>query len=121
MSGMNKGVVVISDKVAFTDTAAKYMFSLPNKAIPMSFVVQVDVAFDDTGTDLLNIGTASDPDHFAAGVVVSATGAITVPSLVAGALDGRTGIYVTYVGENGNATAGRAQIHAVYASPFKVS
>jgi hypothetical protein len=121
MSGMNKGVVVVSDKVAFTDTAAKYLFSLPNKAIPLSFTVQVDVAFNDTGTDLLNIGTATDPDHFAAAVVVSATGAVHVPSLVSGALDGRTGIYATYVGQNSNATAGRAQIHAVYASPFKVS
>lgn len=118
---LNLGVVVQQATVTYLDTTAKALFSLPAGATPLFAVVQVETAFDDTGTDLVEIGAGSDADYFASGISVAATGGQMVVLTKSPVLTGQTQVTATYTGENANAAAGRAKISLIYATPFQPS
>lgn len=121
MTGMAMSVVVLQGTVTRTNTTAKALFTLPAGAIPLLATVQVETAFNDSGTDLLTIGEGSDGDHFASGIDVSSTGAKLIAINESGVLTKQTQVTATYTGQNGNSTTGRAKINMIYATPFDPS
>lgn len=102
--------------IEYTDTTAKLLFTLPEGAVIVDFYCDVKTAFDDSGTDLLNVGTAGNPDAYVddlAGGTAALTrmgGAATLPrtDAMGAALTNDTPIYGVYAGQNANATAGVA-------------
>lgn len=67
--------------------------------------VQVDVAFDDSGTDLVDVGWDGSVDGLAANLDVSSTG-VVVGSATAVKLPAAKVFQFQYDGQNSNATAG---------------
>ena len=111
-------VSVITALVDHTDTAARTLFSLPQGAVPLFATVQTEVAFNDTGTDVLDLGIAGDEDYFAAGVSVAAAGGQMVAFSQSPVLASQTGVVAKYTGQNGDATQGRARVAVAYGTPF---
>jgi len=106
-----------SAKLRYTaEGVAKNLFTLPADCIVMYFLVDVQTAFNDTGSDLLELGISSDPDYFAAAVDLSIADQIIVQQFNLGRLDGgqRKVLTATYTGLNNNASAGVAEITCVF-------
>lgn len=120
MTGVPLGVTVIYGYVDFTDTTPKTLFTLPRGATPLFAVVQTLTAFNDTGTDLLELGIAGDNDYFAAGLSVAALGGQFSTLTQSPQLEAQTGVTATYTGQNSNASAGKALVTVAYANPFRV-
>ncbi len=118
---LNLGVVMQQATVTYQNTSAKALFSLPAAAVPLFAIVQTETAFDDTGTDLLQIGAGSDADYFASGISVAAAGGQLIALNQSPVLTKQTQVTATYTGENGNAAAGRAKVFMIYANPFDPS
>lgn len=110
---------VFQGTVAFTNTTAKTLFTLPANAIPRNVDVTVTTAFNDSGSDLLDVGLGATGNAFVAALDVSATGrkAPTVAGLDVGI--GTTALAVTakYTGQNANSTTGAATITVSYLVP----
>ena len=118
--GMSLHAVILKETVTYLNTAAKSLFSLPPGTIPLFAIVQVETAFNDSGTDTLALGIAGDDDYFAAGVNVATPGGQMVVFSHSPELALMTGVLAAYCGQNGDATTGRAVINLVYATPFEV-
>ena len=118
MGLISKPAKTVSNWVAFGNTTAKDLFTLPAGARPLRFLVDVDTAFNDSGTDLLDIGKPGTAAYFANDVDVSATGATAVAPLNNDELTLQTTVTATYTGQNSNASAGLAQVICEYMSPF---
>jgi hypothetical protein len=116
---MQKGKVYFTD-----DGVAKHVFSLPRTATLLGLSVQVVTGFNDSGTDLLRIGTVNDDNYFVADFSVANAGYVQNTLLQGGPFDdlGLTGPTVdfqaTYNGQHHNSTAGELTVIAVYADPF---
>lgn len=81
---------------------------------PMSGVL-VTTAFNDSGTDLLDIGTSDNDDLFMTDVSVAALGFTACDEAIGGYLVASdTVITATYTGQNSNASAGAAEIIIAY-------
>lgn len=115
---LGKLVVDMADVVTFAD-GSKTLFSLPSGATPLLAMVVVTTAFNDSGADTLELGISSDPDYYAVGIPLGATGSQLIALTNVRALARKTGIVAKYTGENSDATAGRAEVHVLYSSPFK--
>lgn len=103
--------------VAYTDTAAKVLMTLPAGAIITDVMVNVVTAFNSSGTDLLDLGLASSGAALANDLDVSATGQITsgfVPGALHVALDVDTDITATFAQSVADASAGAASIVVSY-------
>lgn len=116
---MNRGIVMIQEAVGYAEAVPKLLFTLPTGAVPLFAVVQTEVAFNDSGTDTLNLGIAGDDDYFAAGINVATAGGQMVVFSHSPELALMTGVTATYAGQNGDATAGRAVVNLAYATPFE--
>lgn len=105
-------------KVEYTDDGDPVLaFTLPQGAVPLFWQVNIPTAFDDTGTNLLDIGTEDDGDAFAANLDVSATGQIPNgfdPDALNVMLTVETDVYLTFAGENGNSANGVAHVTCFY-------
>lgn len=112
---------VVYAYVNYTDTAAKELFALPAGAIPLFANVQVEVAFNDTGTDVLDIGIPGTADYFVADQAVSAPGGAHVALAQCPLLTAPATVTATYTGQNSNASAGRALVVMAYMTPFGFS
>lgn len=64
--------------LAFTDTVAKTLFTLPDGAVIVEWILNVTTAFDDAVTDVIDIGVTGTAQKYAASVDVIATGLKTV-------------------------------------------
>jgi hypothetical protein len=100
--------------VLFSNTATQLTVgTVPAGAVlltPLSGAV-VTTAFNDSGTDFLDIGTSTTGDLFATDLDVSSLGFKACDESVAGALFSvDTVITATYTGQNGNATTGAAEV-----------
>ena len=103
--------------LAYTDTTAKDLFTLPAGAVIIAFAVNVTEAFDDSGSsDLLDIGDGTTADRFVADQDVGAAGLSLVPSADEAALSAATVVQGIYTPGTG-ATAGAATITALYLVP----
>lgn len=68
------GVTTLRATLAYTDTTAKALFTIPAGAYIVQWVLNVTTAFDSDGTDLVDIGITGTAEKFAANVDVAATG-----------------------------------------------
>ena len=116
---MNRGLVTIQAVVTYQDTAAKSLFSLPSGATPLFAIVQTEMAFNDSGTDTLNLGIDQDDDYLASGISLAAVGGQMVVFNQSPEFGRQVGVIGKYTGQNGDATAGRAVINLVFATPFE--
>ena len=116
--GMSLHAVILKETVTYQNTAAKALFSLPPGTIPLFAIVQVETAFNDSGTDLLTLGKGADGDYFASGIDLSTAGGKLVMLNQSAPLTAKAGVTATYTGQNGNATAGRAIVLLVCGTPF---
>ncbi len=124
MSKLNQHVVIHKGVITFQDTTAKKLFELPRYATLLDIKVQVVTAFNDSGTDVIDIGTAIDGDYFVNDYSVVSEGFGVATLLKGGNLEvlGFKGpvvdVFGTYIGQNSNASAGKALVFAEYAVPF---
>lgn len=103
--------------VAYTDSTAKQLFTLPKGAIPILWIRNIVTAFNDTGTDLLDIGKVGSAAAFANDLDVSAVGqGVTgvVPAALFTELTEDTIVTATFTGENADASAGSAIVGCIY-------
>lgn len=124
-----QAVHFLRGSLAYTDTSAKTIGRIPHGAIilpPISGLV-VTTAFDDSGTDLVNIGygahldsagssVTADPDAYATNLDASAAGLVVLDEAASVADADGAGIPITatYTGQNANASAGAAQVIIAY-------
>jgi len=117
-------VFCLQNTVAYTDTTNKTLGVIPANAKIVDVWVNVTTAFDDTGTDLLNVGsTSGDPDEWVDAASVAATGLVRAGSGATYPVDAFTigasnvTVYGKYVGQNSNAAAGAANVCILYILP----
>jgi len=95
------------------------LFTLPANAHIMRFMVDVETAFDDTGTDLLDIGKIGSGEFFAADVTLAVATQVIVEQYELGDVGNRLiTVTGTYAGQNSNATAGKAHIYCFYSTKY---
>src|SRR3990167_921362 len=101
--------------VTYLDTSVKNLFTLPKNAMVMAFLVDVDTGFNDSGTDLLDIGVTGTADHFANNVNVATAGQVWVQEANLGdSGDNHVVVTATYTGQNSNATTGTCTVTCLY-------
>jgi hypothetical protein len=125
MSRFRQLVKMKKESVVFSHNGvAKILFSLPRTATLLSIDVLVKTAFNDSGTDLLRIGTQLDDDHFVTDFSVGSLGFTRCTMVLGGPMEDlllfgpAVDIFATYYGQNGDVTAGEAVVMITYADPF---
>lgn len=93
--------------------------TLPAGAIVVGGGVQLITTFNDSGTDLLDIGTTADADEFASALVISATAPVWIAAdelATNNSYSDTTEITITatYTGQNADPSAGVADIVIYY-------
>lgn len=68
------GVSCLIATLAYTDTVAKALFTVPAGAYVIDWVVNVLTLFNSDGTDLVDIGITGTAEKFAANIDVASTG-----------------------------------------------
>jgi hypothetical protein len=109
------GVALAS--IAYTNTAAKTLFTLPKGAVIIAWLVNVRTAFNSTGTDLLDIGDTTTANRFANDLVLSAAVQLNTGAQVAELftpLTADTVITAIFVQSVADASAGLADIACLY-------
>lgn len=121
MTILRSGVKAISGKLRYSDVGAKRLFALPKTALLLKIFTDVHTAFDDSGTDYLDIGTVDDPAKFVNNADLATADLTEETLLVGGNLAARglvkgpvLEVYGTYAGQNGNAAAGVVEVVALY-------
>lgn len=103
--------------IAYSDTTAKKLFTLPKGAEIVAWQVNVKTAFNDSGTDLLDIGDGVSANHFADNLNVSAVGQSQTgfdADELAVPLTAETAVQATFTGQNTDASAGSATIFCFF-------
>jgi hypothetical protein len=106
--------------IAYTDTTAKALFTLPYGAKIVDFYVEIVTGFTDTGTDVIDVGTAANDDEYVDAMNVTTPAVVrygAAGTVLGSALESLTAdevIYGVYTGQNGNAGAGLANIIFAY-------
>jgi len=67
-------VSVLRNTLAYTDTSAKALFTIPAGAIIVEWVLNVTTLFDSDGTDQVDIGITGTAEKFASNVDVATAG-----------------------------------------------
>jgi hypothetical protein len=60
--------------LAYTDTVAKALFTIPAGAVIIDWIINVTTVFNSDGTDFVDLGITGTAEKFAADLDVSATG-----------------------------------------------
>lgn len=112
-------VQVLRQPIGWADTTDTTLFQLPANAVPLNIYVDVPTAFNDTGTDLLNVGITGTTAYFISGLDVSSTGRKAPTLLKMGESVGTSAVSVTakYTGQNSDSSAGQAIIEVLYMVP----
>lgn len=102
--------------VTYADTTAVTVGTLPAGAliVPAMSGMNVSTAYNDSGTDLIDIGTTADDDLYATNLDVSAVGFKPLDEAVSLYVAAETTLTATYAGQNSNASAGVGQIVIAY-------
>jgi len=87
---------------------------LPNSAIVWDVQIRVNTLFNDSGTDLLSVGTMSNDDIFLNDEDVSSTGFPTVSFIGERIIFNDNYITATYNGSNSDASTGSVRIYIWY-------
>ena len=120
-AGQNVGSPILTQTgtIAHTDTSVT-VATLPANAQILEIVVDVTTAFNDTGTDLLDIGDGSTANLYADNLNLAALGRVlgsSDASQLGNYADigaSNLSVVATYTGQNGNASAGAARITVYY-------
>jgi hypothetical protein len=102
-------------EVLKTDTVQTTIITLPANAVIWDVGIDVTTAFNDSGTDYLDIGTTSSADALINDYDVSTTSFIN--QLLSGSpykITSSTNVTFIYTGQNDNATQGQAFIYIHY-------
>ena len=119
----NTGQVLMSQTFSFDytveATATDTTVVIPANSQIVSIEVNVETAFNDTGSDLLEVGSSADTDLYVNDTVIAAIGSIAMgtAALCANWKDiGTTDIVVGYIynGANNDASAGAATVTINY-------
>jgi len=119
----NTGQVLMAQSFSFTyateGTATDTTVVIPANSQIVSVDVNVETAFNDTGADILEVGSSADTDLYVNDTDISAAGSIAMgtAALCANWKDiGSTDIVVGYIynGANNDATAGAATVTINY-------
>jgi len=109
-------VVQVSDyaTVVYSSEAQVKIGDFPKGALLLYHIVEIETTFNDSGTDLLLIGTAGTADAFETDFALSQTGsgAVYVTAILGATmkLTADTAVYCNFNGENNNASAGKAYV-----------
>ena len=115
MSDISERVFSKTATITYLNTTAKNLFTLPRKAKVLFFLVDVNTAFNDSGTDLLDIGIPTDAVYFADDVIVSVAGQVMVQQSNLGDIGNVPRVVQgKYIGQNSNATAGSLTVTCVF-------
>ncbi len=104
-------------RITFQNTTATEVGVLPAGAIVIGGGAQVVTAFNDSGTDVINIGTAADTDAYATLLDVSSVGFKALDELATHDDHSDTAeitVVAAFTGQNSNASAGVADIVISY-------
>lgn len=97
--------------VAYTDTSAKDLFTIPANADVVGITVNVTTVFNDSGTDVLDVGKTGTGNHFRNDLDVSAGGQTVTGWSNLGDVGGSAvTVTATYTGQNANSSAGAATV-----------
>lgn len=93
--------------------------TLPPGAVVVGGGFQIVTTFNDSGTDLLDIGTPADADEFATALVISATAPVFIPldEIATNNSYTDTGpitVTATYTGQNADPSAGVGDVVIFY-------
>jgi hypothetical protein len=99
-------ISTLRNTLAYTDTTAKALFTIPAGAIIVGWVINVTTLFNSDGTDLVDIGVSGTQEKFAADVDVATAGLKTAGVVAAqvGAVQA-TAQAVTAIYTNGGSAA----------------
>lgn len=103
--------------VAYTDTTAKTLFTLPAGAVIVGWLVNVSTAFNSSGTDLLDIGNSGTANAYANDLNVASAGQINTGFVVSALfteLTEEVTVTATFVQSVADATTGAATIAVLY-------
>lgn len=101
-----RGTVGVGD-----DGSAVDIGTIPADADIVGITVDVTTAFDDSGTDLLDVGTSSDADHYRNDLDVASTGqTVTGWSNLGDVGSSDVDVQATYTGANSDGSAGSADV-----------
>jgi len=117
---MERQVIEKTATLTYLDNGvAVELFTLPASARILRFMVDVETAFNDSGTDLLDIGKIGTGEFFAADITLEVATQIIVEQYELGTI-GEKLITVTgtYAGQNSNASAGKAHISCIYSTKY---
>ncbi len=105
--------------LAFGDTTAKPLFTLPAGAVPIAFVINVTEAFDGDTSNVIDLGVDGTPDQFVADFDVSSgnTGLTVQPSADESALASETVVEGVYTPGGGTPSAGAVTVTVLYIVP----
>ena len=126
----NTGQVLMSQTFSFDytveATATDTTVVIPANSQIVSIEVNVETAFNDSGSDLLEVGSSADTDLYVNDTVISAIGSIAMgtAALCTNWKDiGTTDIVVGYIynGANNDATAGAATATVSYLQNINLS
>lgn len=110
-------LAVKHNTVDYTDTSAKTLFTLPKGAVPVAMIINVRTAFNDSGTDLLDVGNPSSGSAYRNDLDVSSAGQTVTgfaQAILFTPLTEDTPVTATFAGQNANASAGLADVAFVY-------
>lgn len=126
-TGINIGPMVLRQRgsIVFSVATAQTICTVPANSQIIEIYVDVTTAFNDSGTDLLDIGDGTTADKYFSAVSIASTGRI-IGSSDAGGSGGLSGwqttsttaditIKATYTGQNADASTGAATITVLYA------
>lgn len=111
-------IETISNTIAYGNTTAKEMWTLPAGCRPLRLLVDIETAFNSSGTDLLDIGKVGSNAYYANDVDVSSTGTTAITPLNNDELTAMTTFTAIFVQSVADATTGLATVILEYASPF---
>jgi hypothetical protein len=105
--------------VTFEDTTATTLFTLPENSQILEFTVDVTTAFDAGTTNVVDVGTAADPDAYvdnadvsSAGRILGSATATVLPNYAAST--SRVEVQALYTPSGTAATAGAASVTVEY-------
>ena len=110
----SQAMLCIHTSIAYTDTSAKNLLSVPAGAIVWDIDVYVSTAFNDSTTDTIDIGITGSSTRYDTGVDVSGTGFATLSLSNIPDYMSATYVTATYVGGTGDASQGAAYIYIWY-------
>jgi len=104
-------VNVSHNTFAYTDTTDKTLFTIPANSNVCGITLNVQTAFDDSGTDVVDIGKSGTTNHFVNDLTVTASGqTVTGWSNLGDVGTSDITVVAKYVGQTGDATNGQAEL-----------